>query len=460
MRFIKARRPQMKRLLIALTLVLLTLVCVTTVSAQSAPDPIAELKAAANQDPLVVAAIDRVVNGDTSDAVIGILKAEAAQNAKFAELMAKVPGWDLYFAPPAPPASTPTPPAPVATAPAAPAGAAAAQAAQAAAGAAAGYPTWFGWQAPPMVYQVGNCPPPIANIANGALISATLQFTDTALYVNVSRDMPSNIAFAGPGSESNALLSLGTGITKVELWIDGNASVYSIEMTKSTTGCALWQHTINQGGNWPSSLTGIPSGVVQYHAPYGIVEQPQGYDRWPDIVYGIRWWDSGGEHRYVNERLVIQHRVTAEIWWLQQNKLNPAAAAPPMGFWQKSSQGAAPAPSATVAPGNQPAPTAAPNNNISSACAPNKEIANGDNKTATACGWIKLSFWTPNVPEKAFLVYATSPITISGWNGSATAWDHKPSASELNMGNMGIANKDDVAKANIAISGDYEVFTP
>lgn len=424
----------MKRITVILALgIFMVLLFVSTTAAQTA-DPIADLKATAGNDPFVSAAIDRVVAGDTSDVVINVLKAEAARNPAFADAMSKVPGWDLYFAPPAPQASA-TPPAPAATAPAG--------------AAAAGQPSWFGQPTPQPQTGFVSCPPPIYNVGSGAAITATLKYTDSVLFINVSRDMKVG-AFAGPGSESNFLLGLKPGISKIQIVWDGSGQLYPFEMTNAGHGCQLEVETAYRGGNWPDKLVvaGLPD-VFIYHHPFGTIET-QSY-RWPDLIHAIRWWDAAGMHEWQNPGWTNPQVVTAESWWTTNNSwlsrmgmLFGSAPAQP--------QGSQPAPSATA-----PAPSATPQVTCNlktgdvAVSPPNTQTT----VSAQVCGYNAIYFWKPGVPERVFVIHSDSMVDVKNVLGKITHFDNVPSLGDLGKTAADVASAQQLQDAGIAINGQY-----
>lgn len=140
-----------------------------------------------------------------------------------------------------------------------------------------------------------GCPPGRFVKASGKL-SVSIN-PGEAMHINVSRRLPPEVASATPANESNYLLTLAPNVTSATIVIDGSAYAYPLSMKDAGVTCQIWAETALRGGNWPTLIPGIPTGIFEYHIPGG---QEINQNAWPDIVYQVIWTDATGVHTWPN----------------------------------------------------------------------------------------------------------------------------------------------------------------
>lgn len=145
---------------------------------------------------------------------------------------------------------------------------------------------------PPTPQVVDNpCPPPISRIKPSAQAIAEVK-PGEATHMNVSRFLPPDVAAPGGANESNYLVTLAEGVKWVKVHYDGSGYNYPESMTKADKDCQLATETLGRGENWPESMANIPSGILVFHHPFGVVDQ----NSYPDLIYRVEWEDAQGTH--------------------------------------------------------------------------------------------------------------------------------------------------------------------
>lgn len=74
--------------------------------------------------------------------------------------------------------------------------------------------------------------------------------------------------------------------------------------------------------------------------------------------------------------------------------------------------------------------------------------------TCVAGAWCGLSWYVPSGPETVTLFHAVTDVTISGFNGTLSQWDHEPTAEEI--GNKPASTVQEAKASGITFQGDLQ----